>query len=391
MKKIIFAMMLAATPTLLFAQLKVKATGNVAIKDTNNSSTAYLSVGDITEGYSLAGSEGIGIHALKYEPAQYGTCVGIFGEARKLSLNQTNSGLSIGIWGQGYGAAAGRNIGVLATTIPDGYGVGIYATNEGGIAPPEHHPTGTYAAYFYGDTYLDGNITSPALYNMSDIRLKRNITSLTQNSGSEGSTLENLQNLDIISYNLERPSQQTSKELVSKGSNKLTALKEIEAKRRHYGLSAQELQKIYPDLVLEGQDGYLAVNYIELVPILIRSIQELKAELDEVRGGSSDVVMSRTVSTSAVSATTTTGNVLYQNTPNPFKEQTTIRFSLADDARDAAVCIFDMTGKMLKKLPISSGETSVTIGGYELGEGMFLYTLIVNGREIDTKRMIITK
>lgn len=60
--------------------------------------------------------------------------------------------------------------------------------------------------------------------------------------------------------------------------------------------------------------------------------------------------------------------MLYQNTPNPFKEQTVIRFSLADDARDAAICIFDMTGKILKKLPISSGETSVSVNGWELGD-----------------------
>ena len=43
-----------------------------------------------------------------------------------------------------------------------------------------------------------------------------------------------------------------------------------------------------------------------------------------------------------------------------------------------------MTGKILKKLPISSGEANVAVNGWELGEGMFLYTLIVNGREIDT-------
>jgi hypothetical protein len=46
---------------------------------------------------------------------------------------------------------------------------------------------------------------------------------------------------------------------------------------------------------------------------------------------------------------------------------------------------------MLKNLPVSSDDTSVSIGGWELGEGMFLYTPIVNGKEIDTKRMIITK
>lgn len=37
--------------------------------------------------------------------------------------------------------------------------------------------------------------------------------------------------------------------------------------RTHYGVSAQELQQLFPDLVEEGQDGYLAVNYQELIPI----------------------------------------------------------------------------------------------------------------------------
>ena len=39
-----------------------------------------------------------------------------------------------------------------------------------------------------------------------------------------------------------------------------------QTKEKHYGLSAQELQAIYPNLVKEGQDGYLTVNYVEMVP-----------------------------------------------------------------------------------------------------------------------------
>ena len=85
------------------------------------------------------------------------------------------------------------------------------------------------------------------------------------------------------------------------------------------------------------------------------------------------------------------GLSLSQNTPNPFKEQTIIQFKLAEDAKEASICIFDMTGKTLKKMPISSGMDSVSIGGYELGEGMFLYSLIVDGQEIDTKKMVISK
>ena len=148
------------------------------------------------------------------------------------------------------------------------------------------------------------------------------------------------------------------------------------------------MQAIYPNLVKEGQDGYLGVNYVELVPILIRAIQELKEELDAVKGIDTG---RRAPSITGVSVTKADANLLYQNTPNPFKEQTTIRFSLADDVQDASICIFDMTGKMLKKLPISSGMDSVSVGGYEFGEGMFLYSLIVNGQVIDTKRMVIIK
>jgi hypothetical protein len=68
-----------------------------------------------------------------------------------------------------------------------------------------------------------------------------------------------------------------------------------------------------------------------------------------------------------------------------------IRFKLAEEVKDASICIFDMKGKLIKKLPISSGMESVSIGGYELGEGMFLYSLIVNGQVIDTKRMVISR
>jgi hypothetical protein len=102
-------------------------------------------------------------------------------------------------------------------------------------------------------------------------------------------------------------------------------------------------------------------------------------------------ILGMSASATNVGNRTAQKNILYQNTPNPAKEQTIIRYQLADNTKDAAICIFDMQGKMLKKLPVSSDNDSVTINGYELGQGMFLYSLVVNGQEIDTKKMIITK
>lgn len=198
--------------------------------------------------------------------------------------------------------------------------------------------------------------------------------------------------INVLSYNYKKHEvPEAERDTIQETSIRAYDKKwESDAKERHYGLSAQELREIFPDLVKEGQDGYLGVNYVELVPLLIRSIQELKQELDEVKGEAKAITRSVNDESAYFNAVGA-ANVLYQNTPNPFKEQTIIRFSLADDVRDASICIFDMTGKTIKKLPISSGMESVSIGGYELGEGMFLYSLVVNGQVIDTKRMVISK
>ena len=55
------------------------------------------------------------------------------------------------------------------------------------------------------------------------------------------------------------------------------------------------------------------------------------------------------------------------------------------------IYIFDMTGKMQKQIPVDPSQQSITINGYELQAGIYLYSLVVGGQEIDTKRMIITK
>ncbi len=84
-------------------------------------------------------------------------------------------------------------------------------------------------------------------------------------------------------------------------------------------------------------------------------------------------------------------SILYQNSPNPFQNQTVIHFKLSEEARDASICIFDMQGKMLKTLPVTNGEESVIVNSSEFGDGLYLYSLIVNGQEVDTKKMVISK
>jgi len=66
---------------------------------------------------------------------------------------------------------------------------------------------------------------------------------------------------------------------------------------RQVGLIAQEVQKVAPELVQKGSDGYLSVDYARLTPVLIeavkeqqeeitrkdRQISEIRTELDELK------------------------------------------------------------------------------------------------------------
>ncbi len=54
------------------------------------------------------------------------------------------------------------------------------------------------------------------------------------------------------------------------------------------GVIAQEMEEILPEVVkeyegLQGKDDFKAVDYSKIVPVLIKSIQELKAEIEELK------------------------------------------------------------------------------------------------------------
>lgn len=404
MKKLViitsFMMLMASNVS---AQLKVTSEGKVKINSNHTTSYSNLLVGN--NPYET-GTSNVGISA-STNAIEGKNNIGIVGaiSANSNYSREKNYGVLGVVSPVNYGH--GRNYGLCGMIGFAGEhygGAGIYATNYAYFFSNPTNIQGTYAGYFVGPVNVSGYLTATGLYIPTDSKLNRNTASLNESKGSV-STLDKLLTMNVIEYNIKsnlknnRKSDagQNTTEADTEAYKELLREEQEMASRRHFGIDAEELQRIYPDLVIEGQDGNLAVNYVELVPILIRSIQELKQQVDELQGNPSRMdAEARSASledetTTNILSSTVHKNVLYQNTPNPFKEQTIIRFKLADNAQNAAICIFDMTGKTLKKLPISSDMDSVSIAGYELGEGMFLYSLIVNGQVIDTKRMVISK
>lgn len=48
---------------------------------------------------------------------------------------------------------------------------------------------------------------------------------------------------------------------------------------KRFGLVAQDVLKVYPELVSKADDGMLSIDYVALIPMLITSIQELRAQI----------------------------------------------------------------------------------------------------------------
>ena len=87
----------------------------------------------------------------------------------------------------------------------------------------------------------------------SDARLKSNIVAL-------GPTLISLLQLEAKSYTMKNDVEQKQK----------------------IGLLAQEVQKVFPELVSEDNNGMLAVNYQALVPVLINALKEQENNYNEL-------------------------------------------------------------------------------------------------------------
>lgn len=321
-----------------------------------------------------------GLHVIN-EPLGFDN-YGIYGNCVKGASG--GPGRTYGVAGVAGGANNGYNFGV-AGFLDDVYGAGVFGSAVGTLGNVS--VTGKYAGFFHGDVYLTGSLNVPTLVSPSDYRLKSDIKSVSTGC------LDKVLGMNIVEFKYKQREFEAAEGTEASRGKRAPWYDEESAfmKNKHYGFIAQELQKIYPDLVVEGEDGYLGVNYLEVIPLLVRSIQELNAKLEQQGNGVVKKAATRSADEEATDIDAIV-STLYQNTPNPFTESTLIRCDVAEDVVKADLYIYNMNGEQIAEYAVTErGETSVTIDGGSLNAGMYLYALIADGKVIDTKRMILTK
>lgn len=323
--------------------------------------------------------------------------IGVYGRAWSNTMN--TGGRAFGVMGIGGGAASGWNYGVCGMLTGTNHGAGVYGSSkwDNGCVIP-----GLYAGYFNGNVGVTGElevseitadaITAEVITTPSDYRLKENVRSV--GSG----TLSGIMNMNVVEYNYIETVKETIpydlSDTATVSATYMARSKEVSPApvQKHYGFIAQDLQKVYPDLVVENEEGYLGINYLEIIPLLVRSIQELKAEVNMLHDGEIFRNSQGYIAGQGLTSLETIVTTLYQNIPNPFTESTHIQCVVAEDVTNSNLYIYNMNGEQILEFPITErGSASVTIDGGSLSAGMYLYTLVADGQVIDTKRMILTK
>ncbi len=222
------------------------------------------------------------------------------------------------------------------------------------------------------------NLYAQQYYTQSDISTKTNINPLTNG-------VQTLKRLNTYSYNIKTDSINLEKKL-------------------SFGLIAQEVQQVLPEIV-DTSKGILLINYDEFIPFLILSVQEQQVQIEllqsivvaqenEITNLNSIVFeccsSANSKNTGVKESILPKANLL-QNKPNPFSEETKINYEITTSFENAKLIIHNLNGNEIKAYSINNiGIGEVIINGKELVPGMYLYTLIIDNEIIDTKRMILT-
>ncbi len=183
-----------------------------------------------------------------------------------------NAWNNTGVEGSNYGTEGAWNFGIhgisnagTGTTV-ENHGVAGRAFGSGinyGLYGEAANGAENWAGYFNGDVQVNGNISatgdiSGATITPSDRNLKNDIHQIDD-------ALSIVNQLNGVRYTWNEKAQ---------GNRPGT---------QDVGVIAQEVAAVLPELVKETPDGYMAVNYSQLVAVLIEAVKELDQQVQTLK------------------------------------------------------------------------------------------------------------
>ena len=367
MKKLfsIFAALLFIVANPVKAQLRLKNDGTTIVKnlwinaiDTVNNLNQY----------------GVFSNLNDFGNYQFSQSISIYGNS---GFNGTGCvGTSIGVKGLAHHGNYNYAVyGQLCGTGTDGFGAGVYGTVNNSTNTFDDR----YAGYFDGPVgvtnglRVNGGITTGSLLTYASPSTSENLSPILEGSRESCSLVDQLGTLETgCFYGTNYKGDNTEH---SDDKYKMVSDEEKDiAARRHYGIAVEQLEKAFPELVLEDREGNKFINYVEMVPLLVQSIRELSAKVTalEAQLGISDP--SKPV----------------LKTKDKTEEADNVTLALPDNGQEATLNVYDLSGKLLRTSTVNAASapdlSSYTHG---LPTGTYAYSLTVDGKRQKARKVVV--
>ena len=427
--------------TNVYSQLQVDSTGYVGIGITDeiledegaDSIISPLSVGTAGDVYDYASFCGNGRHYTIYafnHNKHDANCVGIqsFSHTRRgdsqgvvgigtAGFGETNS--AIGVRGATFGGenAVGVYGGSYLFNIASDNFAGVFGSTSSGF--PYFQYPGVYAGYFDGTVRATGPMYAQAFYTPSADPNEGNRAGTTSLCliGEEESITDKFRNISM--FELQHNEQQGQERLQNPSEESLggRSIQDLSRKELHqldsinssivpvkkdplssvnYGLDAAQLKVAFPKLVQQDEDGNYSINYVEMIPLLVKGLNEMSAKIEILEHKLAEKTHSRNVKSETTSIADVPNEIdmvrMDQNKPNPFSESTVIGLNIPEKTQKANIFIYDLSGKQIQNVMVTErGETNITVYAKDLNAGMYIYSLVADGKVVMTRRLMVDK
>lgn len=153
----------------------------------------------------------------------------------------------------------------------------------------------------------------------------------------------------------------------------------------HSGFIAQDLEKVLPHLVATDEKGNKSVNYIEILPYLVEAIKDQQIQINDLKSQITENFKAQNQDLIEL-----TNTKIISVSPNPSSDLISVSFNVEKSVESAKLQVHDLNGNVISSLNISDRENNIsrTLQKDNFGKGIYVVSLVINGKSIDTKKIV---
>ncbi|WP_195371844.1 MULTISPECIES: tail fiber domain-containing protein [Parabacteroides] len=217
-------------------------------------------------------------------------------------------------------------------------------------------------------------------YKLSEINKYR------EQDASKFTEAQNMQNSASVSSNAALTGKENDDKLYQNAVDRKEA---EDASRKRIGFLAQDIEKVLPELVQTDENGVKSIDYIGFIPLIVESLKEMQQTI-QAQQNEIDLLQSLLPEESkSLLRSTSTDNIVIEGAKLYNRAGTSVSYTLPSTFANAYLQVFDIAGRMLKKITLTTANDTVEINPSEIGLGTFIYVLYVDGQKADTLKKFV--